>query len=64
MKNEITIRANPTYDQAPAISKSIKEFLKALNSCGILLEPLSPQEARQVPVNAQASVNVNYSGTA
>lgn len=42
MKNEITIRANPTYDQAPAISKSTKEFLKALNSGGVSLETLSP----------------------
>ncbi|AWH85674.1 alpha/beta hydrolase [Flavobacterium album] len=58
MKNQITI----PFDQDPAISTATKEFLKALNSGGVPLETLSPEEARLVLVNAQKSVEVDYSG--
>ena len=62
MKNESTIGSILSYDQDPAISKATKEFLKALNAGGAALETLSPQEARKILVDAQASVTVDYSG--
>jgi Esterase/lipase len=47
----------------PQISTGIQEFLKALNtSGGKPLETLSPEAARQVLVDAQKSVSVDYSG--
>ncbi|MFL9836691.1 alpha/beta hydrolase [Flavobacterium sp. ST-75] len=47
----------------PQISKGIREFLNALNtSGGRPLETLSPEQARQVLVGAQKSVEVDYSG--
>ena len=47
----------------PKILSGIREFLKALNnSGGKPLETLSPEEARQVLVDAQKSVAVDYSG--
>ena len=63
MKNELTIEKEiPSFSQDPAISKATKEFLKVLNSGGVPLETLSPEEARKVLVNAQAGVAVDYSG--
>ncbi|MEL1244954.1 alpha/beta hydrolase [Flavobacterium sp. DGU11] len=59
MKNQITI---PPFNQDPAISTATKEFLTALNSGGVPLETLSPEEARLVLANAQKSVEVDYSG--
>ena len=46
----------------PRLSKGVKEFLKVLNSGGAGLETLTPIEARQVLVDAQASVQVDLSG--
>ena len=47
----------------PRLSSEVKAFLKALNSGdGPPLEALPPLEAREVLVNAQASVNVDLSG--
>jgi acetyl esterase/lipase len=46
----------------PRLSRETKEFLKGLNSAGVALETLTPLEARQVLVDAQASVNVDLSG--
>jgi acetyl esterase/lipase len=47
----------------PRILKNIREFLKALNSgTGKPIEQLSPADARQVLVDAQNSVTVDYSG--
>ena len=47
----------------PRLSREVKAFLKLLNSGdGSPLETLPPLEARQVLVNAQASVKVDLSG--
>ena len=47
----------------PRLSREVKEFLKLLNSGdGSPLETLPPLEARQVLVDAQASVKVDLSG--
>jgi len=50
------------FSQDPAISRETKKFLNALNSGGVPLETLSPEEARLVLVGAQKSVEVDYSG--
>lgn len=46
----------------PRLSSGVKAFLKLLNSGGVPLETLTPLEARQVLVDAQASVQVGLSG--
>ncbi|KAB8315398.1 alpha/beta hydrolase [Tolypothrix campylonemoides VB511288] len=46
----------------PRLSRGTKEFLKGLNSAGVALETLTPLEARQVLVDAQAAVDVDLSG--
>ena len=46
----------------PRLSRGTKAFLQLLNSGGVPLETLSPLEARQVLVDAQAAVNVDLSG--
>jgi acetyl esterase/lipase len=47
----------------PRLSRGVKAFLNALNSAGgPPLETLAPLEAREVLVNAQASVPVDLSG--
>jgi acetyl esterase/lipase len=46
----------------PRLSREVKAFLKLLNSAGVPLETLPPLEARQVLVDAQASVPVDLSG--
>ncbi|WP_335177819.1 alpha/beta hydrolase [Nostoc sp.] len=46
----------------PRLSKGTKEFLKVLNSGGVALEKLTALVARQVLVDAQASVSVDLSG--
>jgi acetyl esterase/lipase len=46
----------------PRLSKEVKAFLKLLNAGGVPLETLPPLDARQVLVDAQASVNVDLSG--
>lgn len=50
------------YKSDPNIDKGTKEFLKVLNSGGPALESLSKEDARNVLVNAQASVKVDVSG--
>jgi acetyl esterase len=44
------------------LSREVKAFLKVLNSGGVALEKLTPIAARQVLVDAQASVPVDLSG--
>src|SRR5215510_8153887 len=47
----------------PRLTRGVKAFLKVLNSAGgPPLESLPPLEAREVLVNAQASVQVDLSG--
>lgn len=46
----------------PRLSRETKAFLNLLNSGGVPLETLPPLEARQVLVDAQASVPVDLSG--
>lgn len=46
----------------PRLSREVKAFLNLLNSGGVPLETLTPIEARQVLVDAQASVKVDLSG--
>lgn len=47
----------------PRILKEVRSFLKELNAGdGKPVEQLSPEDARQVLVGAQQSVNVDYSG--
>lgn len=46
----------------PRLSRGVKAFLNVLNSAGGPLEALPPLEARDVLVNAQASVQVDLSG--
>ncbi|WP_334783856.1 alpha/beta hydrolase [Nostoc sp.] len=46
----------------PRLSTEVKAFLKLLNSGGVGLETLTPLEARQVLVDAQAAVEVDLSG--
>lgn len=50
------------YAQDTHIDRQVKEFLKVLNSGGAPLETLSKEAARQVLVDAQASVKVDLSG--
>ncbi|WP_370900084.1 alpha/beta hydrolase [Chryseobacterium gossypii] len=55
-------QANIPADQDPNISREIRGFLKVLNSGnGKPLETLPPKDARMVLVNAQKSVNFDYS---
>jgi len=46
----------------PRLSRGVKAFLKVLNSSGGPLEALPPLKAREVLVDAQASVTVDLSG--
>jgi acetyl esterase/lipase len=60
MENETKV---VDYASDPRIDTRTRSFLKALNtSGGKPLETLSPKEARQVLVDAQASVKVDLSG--
>lgn len=60
MKQEIVVA---DYATDPMLDSKTKAFLKILNtSGGKPLEALTPLEARQVLVGAQASVNVDLSG--
>lgn len=65
MSNQTKLQTERTVDVTndPRLSKGTKAFLKILNSpAPPELEKLSPVEARQVLADAQASVNVDYSG--
>lgn len=56
--------SNIKAENDPQILSGIREFLNALNnSGGSPLETLTPQQARQVLVDAQKSVEVDYSGS-
>jgi acetyl esterase/lipase len=60
MKNEIEVA---DYTTDPRLDSKTKAFLTALNtSGGKPLESLTPEDARRVLVNAQASVKVDLSG--
>lgn len=64
MNSEKNMKAEKGLEVAndPRISPKTKEFLKALNSpAPPELEKLSPEEAREVLVGAQSSVEVDYS---
>ena len=50
------------YATDPGINPATREFLKVLNSGGTPLEKLSKEDARNVLINAQAGVKVDYSG--
>ena len=50
------------YKTDPHIDQGTKAFLRVLNSGGVPLETLSKEDARNVLVSAQASVNVDVSG--
>ena len=52
----------PGYLQDPHLDKGTKDYLKILNSGGKPVESLSPEEARKVLINAQASVETDLSG--
>lgn len=62
MSNIEVANNNVSFLEDPAISTETKKFLTALNSGGVPLETLSPEGARLVLVNAQQSVDVDYSG--
>jgi acetyl esterase/lipase len=65
MKNAADLRRETPVevDVDPRLSRGVKAFLKVLNSSGgPPLETLPPLEAREVLVNAQASVRVDLSG--
>lgn len=65
MSNSKAVKTVETLNFAddPRLSHGTKEFLKLLNSpAPPELEKLSPTEARQVLVDAQAGVEVDYSG--
>ncbi|MEH2349749.1 MAG: alpha/beta hydrolase [Nostoc sp.] len=64
MVAQVNSQANKVLEVAddPRLSSEVKEFLKVLNSGGVALETLTPLEARQVLVDAQASVKVDLSG--
>lgn len=54
---------NVKAENDPRIFIEVREFLKALNAgSGKPIEQVSPAEARQVLINAQNSVPVDYSG--
>lgn len=50
------------YATDPGINPATRDFLKLLNSGGKPLEQLSKEDARNVLINAQAAVKVDYSG--
>jgi len=64
MSNATTLKPTAIADYAtdPHIDSGTKAFLKVLNSGGAPVESLSKEDARNVLVNAQASVNVDLSG--
>lgn len=52
----------PDYLSDPHLNTKVKVFLKALNADPTPVESLGPKGAREVLVNAQKSVRVDYSG--
>ncbi len=54
---------NVRAENDPRIFKEVRSFLKGLNSgSGKPIEELSPRDARQVLIDAQNSITVDYSG--
>ncbi|GAA0540237.1 alpha/beta hydrolase [Chitinophaga japonensis] len=63
MSTTITLPATaPYYAEDPHLDSGTKAFLKVLNAGGTPVESLSKEDARNVLVNAQASVDVDLSG--
>ncbi len=65
MSNSTSMQTEKTTEPEvdPRLSNGTKEFLKILNSpAPPELEKLTPEEARQVLVDAQSGVEVDYSG--
>ncbi len=60
LESAIDPSIDPSID--PAIDHEVRAFLRVLNSGGRPLESMTPKEAREVLVNAQASVQVDLSG--
>lgn len=60
MKTTETVIAD--YNTDPNLDIDVRKFLKVLNSGGTPLEKMTPQEAKDVLVSAQASVKVDLSG--
>jgi acetyl esterase/lipase len=59
--NSLAVQVLEVADD-PRLSEEVKVFLQELNSGGVALEKLTPIAARQVLVDAQASVEVDLSG--
>jgi len=57
-----TASAQQNYATDPHLTEAVKKFLAPLNAPGPGLETLSPEKARQVLVNAQAAVKIDYTG--
>jgi acetyl esterase len=55
-------KETPDYSIDPHLSSAVKAFLSPLNAGGPAPESLSEQDARNVLINLQASVNVDLSG--
>jgi len=55
-------KETPDYSVDPHLSSAVKAFLSPLNAGGPAPETLSEQDARNVLINLQASVNVDLSG--
>jgi Esterase/lipase len=62
MNKEEKIEKAPDYLSDPHLSRGTKEFLKVLNAGDKPVESLPVKEAREVLINAQASVKVDLSG--
>lgn len=58
----LNARAQADYTTDPHLSTEVRQFLKQLNSSGVAVESLPFQDARQLLVDAQASVKVDLSG--
>ncbi len=56
------VKSAPDYLEDPKLSVGTKAYLKVLNASDTPVESLAVPDARNVLINAQASVNVNVSG--
>jgi len=57
-----TASAQQNYATDTHLTEAVKKFLTPLNAPGPGLETLSPEKARQVLINAQAAVKIDYTG--
>jgi acetyl esterase len=63
MSSQVETKFSVDFADDPRISVGTRAFLKALNSpAAPELEKLTPEEAREILVGAQAGVDVDYSG--